>query len=210
MITDSNLELATWDSHVGTDIGGVAPTSYGWRDHPLDPLVREFYVSGPKYSDWLAACHRPVLPTTGSLTLDFDFYVDSNVALNAQALEFDTKLAIAGKMFNWSSQFNYQTGVWQVSDAAGNWIDTVYRFLKFQPNRLYQMHFQYLFDPVKLTYSFVDISGPAFATAGKMPAPLTATATNWTDSCNLQVQQDLNANGGQFSQYMRNIRYTWA
>lgn len=210
MIVDDQLELSMWDAHVGPDIGGVEPTSYGWRDHPLDPPVREFYVQGPKYSDWLAACHRPVLPNTGKLGLQFELFVDQNSQSVAQAIEIDTKLAIAGQMYNFSSQFNYATGIWQVSDFVGSWVNTPCKFLKFRPSRRYDMAFDYVFDTAKKAYAFVRMSGPDFAFVGPMLPPLLASPTTWKDSCSLQVQQDLAGNGGAYSIYLRNIRYVWS
>lgn len=222
MITDDKLELATtWDSHVGADIGGLAPDVYGMDLLPLDPAIMEFFCKshkpkpGEPYADWLAACHRPVCPGTGFLSLAFDLYVDENAAACAQALEFDTKLAIGGQMFNFSSQFNYATEQWQISGPIP-WRDAGLRFGKFTPGVKYGMQFDYCYHVANKKYSFLSlravpsVGSPVFYTCPTQFQGMPSGVTNWKDSCNLQVQQDLNANGGEFSIYLRNIRYIWS
>ena len=216
MIIDGPIETETWGSHTGPDIGGVAPDNFGMRLHPLDPAIREFYTqshkpaAGEPYADVLYSCHRKVKPNTGNLALAFDLYVDENAATVAQANEFDTKVAIGHKMCNFSSQFNYATGFWQVSGTPG-WKNTGFKFGKFTAGICYRMRWDYKIDLAAQTYSFIRIkAGTAVYNVPAEFQNFPMKASTWADSCSLQVQQDLNKNGGGYSLYMRNIRYIWS
>lgn len=218
MLKDVLIEQDTnWSTRVGPTIGGVPPTTYGMKLHPLDSPIREFYVKDPPWANWLAYSERKVLPNTGKLSLLYELFVDSNSLIVTQAIEFDTKLAIGGFIYNFSSQFNYVTGQWQAS-GVGGWKDTGWKFGKFTPGVPYRMQFDYAFDIVKKTYGFMHVkalSDHPDANTGSFTPPFTpfqsftAEATNWTDTCNIQVQQDLNGGGGAFSIYMREIAYQW-
>lgn len=210
MIIDDQLELLPWEAHVGADIGSVSPVTYGWRLTPEN--VVEFYTTAPSYADWLAAVHRPICPNTGKLTLEFDLATDSFAVTAAQALEFDTRVSIAGMNYNLSSQFNYnKNGVFQISNQAGSWIDTAWIPGKFNPYQWYTIVYSYSFDTVAKTSSFLSASldGKVFVVAAALQN-VPATNLGWADSCSLQVQQDLAAGGGHFAMWLRNIRYIWS
>lgn len=208
-IIDNDLELRPdWERHVGPDIGGIEPASYGWN---VLSAAREFYVKGSAYSDWLAAVHRPVLPNTGLLTLAFDLMTDSNTPLMAQALEFDTRVSVGGYNYNFSSQVNYaEGGMLQISDATGKWMDTGFKPGKFSPDLWYQIRMGYRFNLLSQRYSF------ATATIGIKSAVIPVNLQNlpaqllkWADSVSLQVQLDLAGSGGGYSIFLKNVRYIW-
>ena len=216
MILDTQLELLPFESHVGTGIGGVPPTSYG---SILYGIAVGFYTNGPAYANWLAAVHRPVLPNTGKLSLSFNLSVDPRANECAQALEFDTRVSIqdgSGKWnYNGSSQFNQAGGgAWQIVDANGDWVDTGFRPGKFTPLVKYPIKIDYSFDVTKHTSSVLGISiGGDINQRFLVPAHmqnLAASNLGWADSCSLQVQLDLNSSGGAYSIYMRDIQYEWS
>lgn len=210
MIVDSDLQLRPdWEKHVGPDIGGISPDVSGW-DQSNPPYMR-FFAQGKAYSDWLAAIHRPILPNTGNLQLSFDLMVDSLAGTYAQALEFDTRLSIAGFNYNFSSQVNYaEGGKLQISDVKGNWVDSGAVPGKLPILMPIRFLYVYKFDTIKKTYSTVSVS-----IAGKkylIPARLqnlAAQPLKWDDSCSLQVQLDIGALPGAFSHSMNNVDLGW-
>jgi hypothetical protein len=207
-IIDASIETLPWEKHVGKDIGGVSPTSYGWNDLAE---ARELYIAGPAYADWLAACHRAILPNDGNLSLVFDVMTDSAAPQVAQALEFDTRLSVLGLNYNFSSQFNYQTGAWQISDDKGNWVNTGWKPGKFQPDIWYGVQFDYSFNLAAKKFAYLGARAGVkqflvpSALQNISPIPL-----NWADSCSLQMQLDLSSTGGAFSIFVRNVRYLWS
>ncbi|MGC2323154.1 MAG: hypothetical protein WA463_11030 [Terriglobales bacterium] len=209
MILDTQLELLPWESHVGTGIGGVPPTSYGTRQLGL---ATEFFTSGPPYADWLAAVHRPVLPNSGGLSLSFILATDSSTPDDAQALEFDTRLSIGNWNYNFSSQFNYQEGgMWQIIDRASHWADTGFKPGKFAPGTPYRIRIDYQFSTASRIGSILGIrlNDQRFLVPTTMQN-LPPTLLNWADSASLQIQLDLNSSGGAYSIYLRDIQYEWS
>jgi hypothetical protein len=208
VIQDTQLELLPWESHVGANIGGIQPTSYGTR---LLPGAREFFTVGGKYADWLAAVHRPICPNAGYLTLTFELMTDAACPVVAQALEFDTRISLAGMNYNLSSQFNYaEGGAFQITDKSGSWIDSGWKPGKFTPYIWYPITLAYEFDVAKKAYSYLSAGiGPGAFQIPKQLQGVPAVALAWADSCSLQVQQDLAGAGGGYSIFTRNMTYTW-
>jgi hypothetical protein len=210
MITDSQLQsLPDWKKEVGANIGGVSPTNYGFFQ--LGGLML-LYTEGPKYADWLAAISRPICPNTGNLSLSFQVMVDADSLTAAQALEFDTKVSIATYIYNFSSQLNYaEGGMLQISNAQGNWIDTGFKPGKLTPGVWHTFVYVYKFDTGAKTYSIVsvEIDGLIFPIPSSL-GNLKAIQSNWADSANFQVQLDLGANSGTFSELIQNAEFTWA
>lgn len=209
MIIDAELEKrADWEKKVGADIGGVSPTSYGWNQWPD---CMKFYTSGKAYSDWLAALHRPVLPNTGNLALSFDLMTDSFAPQCAQAIEFDTRVSLAGMNYNFSAQVNYALGgVLQLSDAKGNWQDTDFRPGKFLPFVWTPIRMVYQFDTHLQIYATVEVRIGLQRWKSPTKIALAPLPLNWEDSCSLQIQQDLGSTGGAFAIYIRNAQYEWS
>lgn len=209
LVFDANLEAATWDVHVGSDIGGGVPTMYGTT---YAAGVRTFSTVGGPFTDWLAACHRKIPSNTGKLSLRFDLKTDAQTLLVAQTIELDTRVSVNKLNYNFSSQFNYQRGgMLQISNQAGGWVDTGIKPGPFTPLVWIPIQFDYVFDIVAHKYSTLAVTISGIKTL--LPAALqnlTATSLDWADSCSLQVQQDLNALGGAFDIYLRNAQYIWS
>lgn len=209
MITDSNLQaLSGWKKEVGSNIGGVSPTSYGFFQYGSMMVL---YTEGPKYADWLAAISRPICPNTGNLSLSFQVMVDADSLTAAQALEFDTKVSIATYIYNFSSQINYaEGGTLQISNALGNWIDTGFKPGKLSAGVWHSFVYQYKFDTTAKAYSIVsvELDGVIFPIPGNL-GNLKAGQSNWADSANLQIQLDLGPQGGTFSEIIQNAEFQW-
>lgn len=222
MITDSNLEQRSdWEMKVGPDIGGpkpfIQPDFYSVTVHED---ATQYYIRGKPYTDWLAALHRPFLPNAGHLSLAFELMTDANAFLKAQAIEFDTRVSFAGMDYNHSFQINYErNGVLQISDqvnvladgkvTGGNWVDTGHLYGKLEPRSWYPVRLHYGFDIAAKTYRTerIDIGDEWFEIS--LPT-LKAAKLGWADGAHCQVQQDLNAAGGFYSIYTRNMHYYWA
>lgn len=208
MIRDTDLQLLPWETHIGSNIGGQPPTSYGTI---LLPDCCQFFTAGKAYADWLAAIHRPICPNTGYLTLSFGLMTDLLCESQAQALEFDTRISVAGMNYNFSAQFNYaEGGAFQIVDAKGNWVDTGWKPGKFVPYVWYPVTFAYGFDVTKKAYSFLSASvGMGVFQIPKLMQGMAAQSLSWADSCSLQVQLDLSAAGGAYSIFTRKMEYQW-
>ena len=211
MILDTHLELLTsWKPPiVGPSIGGTPPTIYGY-DQSF-PQMR-FYTNGPAYSDWLAANARPVLPNTGFVTLSFQLMIDGNVANAAQALEFDTRISVGGWNYNFSSQINI-AAKWQlqISGADGGWANTGFTVPTLAPSVWHTFSYSYWFNTTTQKYSIISVTidGAVYVIPPSLQN-LSPQNLGWSDSCSIQVQQDLGSKGGAFSQLMRNIQYAWS
>lgn len=196
-IIDSGLELLPFEQHVGSDIGGVAPTNYGSRLVPGGWL--EFYTNGPSYADWLGAIHRPVCSygPVANLSLAFDLCVDPST--DVQCREIDTIVSLAGMKYNQSAQFNEAANQFQIVDKNGVWINPGWSPGKLAP---LSPNAPMISTPVQFNYSF-DF-------ANKVSSFLSAAATTWADRCSLQVQLDIAGAPGLFAMWMRNVRYEWS
>lgn len=203
---DNILEEKPWGKNSGPGIGDGIPDDYG------TDLIREYHVKGKAYTSWLSGCHRPVLANTGKLSLGFDLMTDDKTPLSAQALEFDTRLVIGKNDYNFGSQFNYQRGgLWQVW-VNKTWVDTTFKPGLFTPWKWYTVRFDYSFDVINKKYSYEAANVSPAIIGYAVPVTfknLTATPLNWTDTCNFQVQQDLNYKAGEFTIYIKNAGYTW-
>lgn len=213
-LVDNNLELLEWKpGQSGPNIGDAVPTSYGYRKW-ADKL--EFYiineVKTSKTPSWLGAIARS-LPPAGynHLALNFDLVLDGNSVSMARCLEFDIRVCLAKLGYNCSSQINNATGIWQISDVNGNWVDTGYHVAALKPWTLQHFRIEYAFDFVGHKYSIVGIKINDAATfmVPDVLRNLAATPLAWDDSCSIQVQQDMYGNVGTFSQIMWNIDLEW-
>jgi hypothetical protein len=215
MIIDPNLQMQpNWASHVGSIIGGVPPSKYGWT---LDPLLgtRSFYTeySGSGYADWEAYITRPVMTNTGNLGLRFNLMVNPAVITCAQALEFDTRVGDKdGYNYNFSHQLNYaEGGHLQISNAQGDWVDTGFVPGKLQtPDTWYPYYLKYYFDIVKKTYGFISISiGVQTYVIPSNLQNLPAVKNNWAECAIFQVQQDLVQDGGAYTTTIGAAQFEW-
>ena len=216
MYVDANLEAQSgWGQRADASVGGpkpyVPPDNFG-MNVIQSRVEREFFIEGPAYTDGLFSIHRPIRPNTGKLALQFQLNVSAESALYSQALEFDTRLSIAEIGYNFSSQFNQQKGgVWQVHVNGKGWVSTPFNPGKFTPGLWTLVRFDYTFDIVKHTYSFV--SATVGNTKFMLPEAflnLSATPLLWSDGASFQVQLDLNAKGGAYKHRITNADFIWS
>ena len=216
MYVDANLEAQSgWGQRADASVGGpkpyVPPDNFG-MNVIQSRVEREFFIEGPAYTDGLFSIHRPIRPNTGKLALQFDLNVSQEYLNYSQALEFDTRLAIAKMGYNFSSQFNQQKGgVWQAYIKGSGWVDTPFNPGKFTPEVWTRVRFDYAFDVVHKTYSFVSVT--VGTTPFLLPAKfhnLPATPLSWADSASFQVQLDLNAKGGAYSHRISEADFLWS
>lgn len=221
-LIDPNLELLPWKKpQAGPGIGDAVPSTYGYRGYN-DAL--EFYTEyhgAPTTLTpaWLGAISRNLPDTTYDLlTLAFDVRFDGAAATAARVMEFDVRVARGGMGFNCSSQFNVETGLWQITDVNGNWVNTTWEFPPFSAWQKHHVEISYWFDWVKRLYSVTSArieTGNAISSVYFTPPALqgiSATPLAWADSVNVQVQQGLNASRIPvgYSQVMKNINLIWS
>lgn len=214
MLRDCNLEYQkTWETKTGPDISGT-PKPIIPDKTKIDQSNGKYIVlstQGKAYADWMAALHRPVLPNTGKLSLSFELTLGEEAVDLGGEFEFDTRLAIGGFNYNFSSQINCTEG-WhmQISDVKGLWVDSGMNVGKLAPLIPHNFVYSYVFDITAKKYSFTTISidGKLFFVPSKLQG-LIAGKFDWADSCSLQVQQDIGPVAGGYSQAMRNIHYDW-
>lgn len=221
MILDTELQLTPgWKTHTqadGSNIGGVPPLSYGFlQGIPSAPTAMLFHAQGSTvaggYADWEAFIDRPVLPNTGNLSLSFDLTVDGNAAQYAQAIEVDTILCVGGFKYNFSQQLSYAAdGVIDIAQASGGWVSTGIVLGKLPAFVAHHFLFTYAFNVKTHSYSFVSVTvdGVVYPIPSALQN-LTAQSTTWADGAMLQVQQDLNAQAGQFSMLIDNAQFAWS
>jgi hypothetical protein len=217
VLSDRNLEKESWKPRQAntTDIGDAVPKDYGYRVYP-DSL--EFFISSPPVPKgtpaWLGAIARPLPPIPGysKLKFSYDIKLDGGSTVNARLLESDIRVSRMQQNFNTSTQMNYATGVWQVSNQKGDWVDTTLRMEKLTPWKMHHIVIESWFDFLHLVYGVAAITIDNFP---RYPVPtnlqgLTPTKMAWEDSCSVQIQQGLNAAGGSFAQNMKNINLDWS
>lgn len=211
-IIDNDLHLmANWETHSGDDIAGkpnsVRPTSTGWRDLAGG---RQFYIGGPGGADVLYAIHRTVPVAHGNFHLSFQLMTDSACLSVGRCLEFDSIVTLDKLKYNMSSQFNFNSGQFQISDVNGGWVNTGLSVDRFIPYWEYRLEYDYWFDSVAHRYSMLGVSlnGSRYAIPAALQN-LTAIPTDWADVISLQVQLDLDTQGGGFAIVMGDVDYTW-
>ena len=163
-----NCQAATnWIFRTGSNIGGVAPASYGMTQgvfgHPLAALLHtQSAATNPGYADWLAGGVFNLPPIcTGHLQLGLTFFVSSVSVI--QAIEIDTKITDANQVtFDGSLQFDYSQSETltfvQVDKKGGGWVNTGISVDKFAPNVEHTVLIEYEFNSVAKTHSVVSIT----------------------------------------------------
>lgn len=191
-------------------IGGTAPAACGILDVPGSPTARLFFISGAKFTDWIASTIRPILPNTGNVMASWSFLFDGNVASLAEAFETDYIFVITGAdgktyKYNGSLQWNNAKGG---SIQIGNWQDTGIVIPEIAPDVLHTVSVLYAIDTAKHT-----ITIGSFAIDGKPYAvnvTLNATPVDWKVGAYRQIQLDRNsALAGQFSVIVDNDVLAW-
>jgi hypothetical protein len=216
MITDSGIQAEPgWGKHAGGSIGGCAPLSFGFiQGLPTMPTAMLFYAEGSTvpdgYADWEAYILRPICQNTGKLQLSFDLYVDAKAALYSQARETDTIICYNGDNYNLSLQVvDAQDGLVQVGTPGAGWAATPINVGKPTPNVKHTYAIDYEFDIVGKTCRVASLTLDGQIYTFSLPA-IAAEQKGWADGALVQVQQDLNAQGGQFSMLIDNMDLVWS
>jgi len=214
------LESRIWHEKVGPEIGGpkpfVPPTVYETDLIQAEP-VRRFRIVGPAYTDALFSTFCPIMPNTGHLALQFEYWIDQNTLDDSQALEFDSRMCENKIGRNWSAQLNMQKGgLWQgyrrdPVTGKGGWYDTTFKPGKLEKDMWHRIRLEYSFNKTAGTYSYETVNLDDFPTFVYPPElkNMKATPLLWGDGVNLQIQLDLNARAGAYDTQMRRGSYIW-
>lgn len=208
-ILDKDLEKqTTWETHTGPEVSGTPnpplPTATGWSDRLG---AREFFVKGPGGADVLYAIHRPVQAKSGIVHLTFNAMFDENSLSQMRCFEVDSILSSNKLKSNCSSQFNFNSGMLDVSGQDGGWVSTGIPVHKFIPYQGYAFKYKYSFD-TKYSLLSVTVSEDTYVIPTNLQN-LTPITTNWADVLSLQIQLDLDTSGGGFSTFVRKVDYIW-
>lgn len=214
IIADNDLQLREdWETHMGPDISGIPnpPLPTLTRTRHLAVAAREFYVRGPGGADVLYALHRSLPVNHGNFHLSFRLMTDADTLSAGRCLEFDSIVTLDRLKYNMSSQFNFNTGQFQISESTGQqWVNTGLVISRFIPYQWYPMTYDYWFDSSAKRYSILAMT--LDGTRYPIPSNLQRLApieTDWADVISLQVQLDLDTQGGQFGIVMAGVKYTW-
>jgi len=204
-----------WGSCTGSCAGGGVATGYSmsWPQATpsLDGSSREFFISGPSYSD--ALWWYKVGPNNNVSNFQFDFWltVDINASSYAQALEFDAFQFTQGREYMFGTQCDYgqgySKGVWEVaSRGAGAWINTGISCPGFVAKDWYHITWNFHRGSNNKVY-YDSLTVAHYAADGKttigsntytvnLAEPSTPLPRGWTDNMGVQFQLDTNAIGG--------------
>lgn len=209
-----------WETVIGESIAGIPnpplPTATGWND--LADGVREFFIQGPPGADVCYATHRPSTRTSGLVSLIAKISTDAMAQRQMRCFELDSIVTINKLKANMSSQFNFNSGMFEIAKADGGWISTGLRVRRFAPYQWYQLRYDYWFNSVaeKCSLLAMSLNGDQF----RIPSPLQnvpMSVTNWADVMTLQIQLDLDDKskvpplpaGGGFSVMTTDVDYVW-
>lgn len=223
MIQDSLLEFnPQWEAIANSGIGGpvpyVAPTSFTATPATEDNPFLEVSITGSRYTDMMAATHRPLIPVFFPdqvyYSLEFDITPDSNNQV-VQANEFEARYVDENAInYNNSMQLNNINPANTIQAFLSNavpWADTGILVPKFTPNVATKVKINYLVDTINRVMSTlsVEIAGkmyPLSTAFQKIPGVLTK---GWTPGIYVQFQLDLASKGGTFTNKYSNIAIDW-
>ena len=210
---------AAWGTHISTDGSGIAspttpvPSKYGLTKGPSfhsDAFL--FTTEGPAWAVWegftLAKITQPTTPF--ALQLSFDLMADANFVKHSHLVETDTIFCSAdGFNSNLSIQRRMDTGMMQIADQNGNWVDSGFVPPVLTPDAWHSHTFRYLIDPVRYTAGTqaMVIDGQLFIVPQRLQG-LRAVKQGWTPGALFQAQSCLNETGGASNFMMRNIQYS--
>lgn len=210
-ITYSNLEKSTWTPVIGPSINPVA--AVGYAAIPTANGIK-YYATGPAWAGVLFknTCALPPLPSKGQASFSFNLITDDAAAIRSQANEFDVMLSgPSGEVYNLSSQNNNaEGGSWQIVNSLFKWTDTGFKPGVFVPGQVIPVSLSYSFDTVAQTSSVnsISVSGNSFPVPASMQN-IPAEKLGWSPNLAiLQVQLDLNGQGGAYSQEMNSISFS--
>ena len=207
MITHYNLEHESGWKYQTQNVGGKQPPdAYGLLQY-ADAMT--LYTQGKAYSNWLAVLKAPILPGT-SPSLAFDLWVDANAMQIAQSLEFDVRFSIDTFDYNRSGQVVVaDRGKVQVAGDAGGWQDTGWAYGKFPISQWTPCQFNFSLDTIAHTSKTTSIVlvDSCFPIPDKLA--ISAKPLSWPEGAYIQLQQDIGAIAGGFTERIRNLRLIW-
>jgi len=199
----------------GACSGGNSTASYYVAPYQTSPALdgssTEFAIAGGAYTDGLFMLQFGSDPNPSQYILDWNVYTDANAPNTAQALEFDFIQVSGGRKYNFGSECNYTRGTWDIwNEAAMQWIQTSVPCNKFTPNVWHHLRWSYERVGAQTHYLSLTVDNvtyPISSTYAYQPAP----GTSWANGAMVfQVQQDLNASGSSFKEWVNEVTlYTW-
>jgi hypothetical protein len=213
--TCSGMDQSPWAPVVGSSISSVAATGYTAISE--SDGVR-FYAFGPAWAGVLfkRSCALPQLPAKGSVTLSYEILTDDAGAIRSQAQESDIMLTgPKGEVYNCSNQNNNASGGhWQiVQNVSGKyqWTDTGFNPGRFAPDTWVAVSYVCGFDTTAQTTSMKSVTvGGASSPVPDALQNVPAQKLNWgnLNTAVVQFQQDINGQGGAWSEKVRNVTVT--
>jgi hypothetical protein len=199
----------------GANNAGVYWTAPFQTTPSRDGASREFYISGPQYSN--ALWWYKVGPNDAASNFAFDFWVqvDSNAASLAQTLEFDTFQFTGGRRYMFGTQCNYADGHWDVWSGAGHWVMTGIACPKLVAGNWYHITWQFHRNKStnQVVYDYLSVT--QYGSSNNLVAQHTyivglsePSTTTSADNLGVQFQLDLNGKGGAYSMWVDQVSLT--
>ena len=154
----NNLETTPeWTKEWSKDINAVEPDGYDFIQ-TTDGI--RLYTVGHAYAGWLAKFVSPLLFPFTKILFNYSLNIDDATPQQAQVIETDSKITdAAGWTYDLSAQLNIQKGwMFQVDDAAGDWVDTVIKIPALKPNTVTPFSIAYVLDYVNHVSSVTSVS----------------------------------------------------
>jgi len=171
-------------------------------------------IAGPKYSAGLSK--RYVTPPPGLLSamsfykFSYDILLSETASLYSQCNENDFRLVdVAGNLYIGDAQKNnFSSGMWQIGDGKGGWIDTGFKPGLFSAKNWTTVTVTYGVDLSAKTLTFLDINdgGQTFTFPSSIAVIKAAQNSGWqANLLGFQNQETMNALGGTYTRSTRNI-----
>ena len=187
--------------------GQQEPTSF--TDQPWNGGTT-IAIDGSKYSAGLSKRVVPLPTSISAFTFTYQIRPSQTAALYSQVHETDLIIVDPlGNRYNGSCQKNNEEGgMWQIVNAAGDWVDTGFKIGLFTPDVWTTVTVIFKANWQALTLSVTSISDGTLTQA--IPSSLqnipATQKSGWQPSIlDVQIQDGLNALGGGYSRDMRNI-----
>jgi len=221
MIQDSSLEYnQQWEALANAGIGGpvpyVAPTTYTATPATTADPYLTVVIEGSKYTDMMAATHRPLLPVFYSDQVYYSFAFDINSSTQAiQALEFEASYCDANQYYyNNSMQLSYVNPVDEIQayvSPTNVWANTGIIIPKFAVGVATPVVVNYLVNTVAHTMSTLSLSvnGTTYPLPAEFQQVPGAIRSGWAAGVYVQFQLDLPYAGGTITNKYSNISVNW-
>jgi hypothetical protein len=197
--------------------GSDAAASYYMAQYQTNPSLDGsstlFNVSGSAWADVLWYKHVNPVPSATHWLIDFWVKPSASTLTVAEAMEFDSVMIVNGRKFDLSNECHYSgTPHWDTWDGLNlKWVHTNIPCPKMDPNQWH--HVQILGERVgtqthNISYTVDGVTQPVPDAYAWHQTRVTAGST--TNTLNMQVQMDNNANAGTISEYVDKLNlYVW-